>query len=149
MKTATQIFEELLDAYDGVQTDRIMATSTATVDEVEAQMEAHLAELRKYREDFREANEEGIMQALRTAQSFEDSRGAVEAPAEEAEARIPAAPQPAQVIDLMEALKASLEAEANRRYGVSPDATRANRESVADRSERLAERYTRDDGSSR
>jgi hypothetical protein len=139
MRTAADVFEEVLAIWDDAELTAIMTDSPPGVGPSErlARLEAHAAKVRAYREEFREANEEGIMQALRTAQSFEDSRGAVEEPAEESEARIPAVPQPAQVIDLMEALKASLAAAGPRR------------ESIAERSERLAERHTRDDGSSR
>lgn len=142
MKTPTQIFEELLDAYDGYATDRIMATSTA--DDCEARLERHLADLRKYRDEFREA-------CRLSAPLVGTGSGTVvlsyDGPPPTLGAEILQAPQhspgdhlfrPADA--LSPTLKEALEAGPDRNIEV---------ESVIERSERLAERHTRDDGSSR
>jgi hypothetical protein len=54
MRPTQEIFEDVLDAFDVAQTERIMA-ATGLSDPVEDLMERHFAEVRKYREEFREA----------------------------------------------------------------------------------------------
>lgn len=142
MKTAAQIFDALLDAYDGVQTDRIM---TAGVD-VEARLEEHLAELRKYREEFRAARVRLVGRPLdETAQlaarGIEPAGSVVHPP------RVGPGDHLLRPVGDDE-LVCTACGRPHALHGIACPML-SDHESVADRSERLAERHTRDDGSSR
>jgi hypothetical protein len=207
MRTALEIFEEVLDAWDErVVSNLMMIVPPAAL---EASMEAHLADVRKYREEFREAmwtdpvtlsapeqaladaNPSTYPEILPPGQPVKPPRVGpgdhhfrppldltVSGTPPTLDAEILTTP-PLHEPQVLGGLRRLMEADASRHYGVSPDATQANRgtfsepdpavdpellqalkdgleaahkfrrESVAERSERLAERYTRDDGSSR
>lgn len=192
-RSPAEIFDEVLDAWDDLKRASLLSGRVPGGRDAawfDGEMLRHTAQVRAYREEFREASD--AERLLQTATSFEDRS---EEPEEE-EAHIPATPQPADVIDLMEALKANLrkatppswplreEAAVNTaRDGdlahggipeddLEPDDPEPtpedepaciepsdevdallddifSTESVPDRSERLAARYTKGDGSAK
>lgn len=149
MRTATALFEEVLDAYDDGEITRIMGdltpeAATGTVD----RLEAHAAKVRAYREEFREAMQRdelccpncGRPYALHGINCPTLSEPVALSAAEQALADANPSTCPEGVVDpeLLQALKDGLKA-----------AHKFRRESISERSERLAERHTRDDGSPR
>ncbi len=145
MRTPAEIFEDVLRRYDEQNRTRILAQPPGLAQNEE--LIRHGDEVRALRLEFREASRREPLVGtgsgtvvLTTASPQEAFSGAEE---EEANIEGPAS-QPAEVYDLMSALKASL-----LQSRPDPFSRRAEHESVPERAERLARRYTRPDGSPR
>jgi hypothetical protein len=116
-RTPTEIFEEVLALWEGREMDRILCSlpksfTAAQLRGQEDETDRLLAQVRAYREEFREAM---------APQRYDVTGPIVEEevpPRTVVDDPVRPDPPPAQVNDLMAALKASLlAAEANRRYG--------------------------------